>query len=99
MVYLGDREMAERARALIHRWRAEALTPEDHRRKQLLGMANILAQSRGYSARARRRLRAAAAEASADPLRAWQFVLRVRRDDGAYQFGRRPGRPSKAGLW
>jgi hypothetical protein len=98
-IYLGDGELAEKARALIRRWRAEALTPEDRRRDQLLGMADLLAASRGYAPRARRRLRAAAAEASADPREAWKFVVRVRQDDGEFRFGKRPGRPAKAGLW
>ena len=62
-------------------------------------MADVMAKSRGYSARARQRLRAAAAEASADPMEAWKFVLRVRRDDGEYRQGKRPGRPAKGGLW
>ena len=99
MIYVGGPELAEKARALIQRWRAEALTPEDRRRDQLLGMANVLAESRGYSARARGRLRAAAAEAAADPRKALEFVVRVRQDDGEFRFGKRPGRPSRAGLW
>lgn len=98
-IYIGGTELAEKARALIRRWRAEALTPEDRRRDHLLGMANVLAASRGYSARARARLRAAAAEAAADPRKALEFVVRVRQDDGEFRSGKRPGRPAKAGLW
>jgi len=98
-LYIGGAELAERARALICCWREEALTPDDRRRCQLLGMANVLAVSRGYSARARRRLRAAAAEASADPRDALRFVVGVRRDDAEFRAGKRPGRPSKSGLW
>ncbi len=98
-IYVGGTELAEKARALIRRWRAEAQTPDDRRRHHLLDMANVLAASRGYSARAHRRLRAAAAKASADPREAWQFVVRIRRDDGEFRFGNRPGRPAKAGLW
>ena len=74
-IYLGASEMAERARSLISRWRAEAMTHDDRRRQQLLEMANTLAESRGYSARAHGRLRAAAAEASADPRKALEFVV------------------------
>jgi hypothetical protein len=99
MIYIGGAELAEKARALIRRWRAEARTPEDHRRDQLLAMANMLAESRGYSARARGRLRAAAAEASADPRKALEFVVRVRQNDGEFRLGKRPGRPSKGSLW
>ena len=98
-IYVGGAELAEKARALIRRWRVEALTPEDRRRDRLLDMANVLAASRGYSARARRRLRASAAEAAADPRKALEFVVRVRQDDGEFRLGKRPGRPAKSGLW
>ncbi len=55
-IYVGGTELAEKARALIRHWRAQALTPEDHRRGHLLEMVDVLAKSRGYSARARGRL-------------------------------------------
>ena len=77
----------------------EAMTPDDHRRRRLLDMVNVLARARGYSARARRRMRAAAVEVSGDPLQAWKFVLGVRWDDSEFRRGKRPGRPAKVGLW
>jgi hypothetical protein len=89
-IYVGDAELANKARALIRRWRAEALTPDDLRRQQLLAMASFLARGR---------LRAAAAAVAADPREALEFVARMGRDDGEFQFGKRGGRPRRSGLW
>ena len=98
-IYLGDAKMADRSKKLIDEWRDEALTPQDRRKNTLLDMANVLATARGYSARARSRLRAAAEDAAQDPRKALYFTLRVRDDDAAFRFGKRPGRPSQSGLW
>ena len=97
-IYLGPEVFAERAKALIRRWRAEAVNPEDRRRRSLLGLFDIAAVGYGYSGRARHRLRAAAEETFGDAFAEWRFVLGMR-DDVEIARGKRPGRPAKSGLW
>ena len=57
-INLGDDDVADRARALIKRWRAEAVSPEDRRRQELLHLWELTASARNFSGRARKRVHA-----------------------------------------
>ena len=96
-IYLGNHVMAERARTLIAGWRAKS--DEELRRERLRGIFDQTAVARGYSQRARRRLRAAAEKAFGDPMAELGFVARLRENDADIRLGRRPGRPPTSALW
>ena len=98
-IYLGHARMAERARSLIRRWRAEAVTDEVRRRLELLGLLDLTASAKGYSRRARRRVKVSALQAFGDPLAELRLVHAVRDDERLLRSGRPPGRPAKSRLW
>ena len=96
---MGDDDIADQARALIKQWRAEAVSPEDRRRQELLRLWELTASARGFSGRARQRVRAAALNAFGD----WRAELELTHDimdDGSrLRRGKSPGRPARSGLW
>jgi hypothetical protein len=98
-IYLGPPELAEKARNLIHKWREEAIPPEERRRRELLAMLGLTAGARDYSGRARRRLKAAAKEAFGDQRAELQLVYGMRGDDKELRYGRPVGRPPQDRLW
>jgi hypothetical protein len=98
-IYLGDRPLARLAKALIQQWRDEATTPEERRRRQLLRLYDVTASARGYSKRARKRLREAAIKSLDNPTEALKFAVGLREDHPEIRYGRRPGRPARSGLW
>ena len=98
-IYVGDELLAKLAKSLIEQWRAEAITPEQIRRTQILQLVDETAKSRGYSERARLRLRKTAKRCIGDRVAALRFVVGLRQDDPDIRDGRRPGRPAKSGLW
>lgn len=89
--------MAVRAEALIARWRAKS--DEELRRDRIHSQLDVLATARGYSGRARQRLHRAADKVFGDPFAELNFFSGLRTDDARIRLGKRPGRPSKAGLW
>lgn len=99
MIYIGPEHLARRAKALIQAWRDAALTPDDHRRKQLLGSCNLVAEAGRYSGRARKRLQDAATKAAGDPIEALKLAVSLRGDVPETRRGRQPGRPARSGLW
>lgn len=95
----GEEILAEMARDLILQWRAEADTPEDRRRQELLQSYEDTGRARGYSGRALQRLRAAAERAFGDPAAELRFAYAMQTDDPAIHFGKKTGRPARSGLW
>ena len=98
-IYLGDGVFARRAEALIRSWRAEPITPEQRRRKELLHLWDLTAECRGYSARARQRLREAAKRCLGDRAAELRFAVGLGEDNPEIRYGRRPGRPARSRLW
>lgn len=96
-IYLGDIEMARRARVLIRRWRSERLTEADRRLGRVLPLLDLSASAQGFSRRARRRLKRAATEAAQDPRQLLRIV--VAHPDPHIRAGSRAGRPAKSALW
>jgi hypothetical protein len=97
---LGPKVLADKARRLIKRWRAEAVSPEDRRRQELLRLNDVTAAGHGYSRRARKRLRAAAERSFGDPVAELQLVVGLREGgDDEIRYGKPSGRPAKSGLW
>ncbi len=97
-IYLGDAAIAVRAAALIRSWREAAITPDMHRQRAELAMFDTIARWRGYSDRARQRLREAAKASFRDPVSELHFAYQ-RSDDPEIRFGKPPGRPAHSGLW
>ncbi len=98
-VYLGGESMARKAKALIQAWRDEAMSPEDRRRAKLLALYDLTARHRGYTCRARGRLRKAAVKAFGNPHEELRFASALGEDEPAIRDGRPPGRPARSGLW
>ena len=98
-IYLGPQELAKKAWKLIQCWRTEVVSPEDRRRRELLGLLGLTAGARDYSRRARRRLTTVADRAFGDPHAELQLVFGMRDDDKEIRWGKPPGRPAKSGLW
>lgn len=98
-IYLGPAPLAEMTRALIGRWRQEAISPQERRKKTLLHACGLIGSSRGYSRRARRRLRGAAVHSARDPIEALTFAVGLKYDDPLIRYGKPPGRHAKSGLW
>jgi hypothetical protein len=96
-IYLGAEPLAERARALINRWREEKITPRERIHRGALRDIDLSAAALGYSERARKRLRKSGEEAVGDTWAMVEFVFN--HPDPSVQFGHSPGRPSKSGLW
>jgi hypothetical protein len=97
-IYLGDKAIATMAQDLIGHWRKEAgaLSLDDRR---LLQCADFIGSCRGYTGRARNRLRVAALESFEDIRTKVAFTFGLGQDDPAIRDGKRPGRPAKSGLW
>ena len=98
-IYIGPEELARKARELIQHWRAEAVTPEDRRRQDLLSQMDLIASLRGYSGRARRRLKATAESILGDRRAELVLVMMLRGDNRRIRLGKPGGRPCKSGLW
>jgi len=98
-IYLGDKSLADRARALIQRWREEAATPEERRRRALLRSWDQLAAACGYSRPGRLRVRKAGQRALGDRVAELRLTHEIRNAYSPLRRGRRPGRPAKSGLW
>ena len=98
-IYLGPPELAKKAWKLIQCWRTEAVSPEDRRRRELLGLLGLAAGARDYSRRAHRRLKTAAERAFGDHHAELQLVFGMRDGDKEIRWGKSPGRPAKSGLW
>ena len=98
-IYLGPPELAKKAWKLIQCWRTEAVSPEDRRRRELLGLLGLTAGARDYSRRARRRLRTVAQRAFGDHQAELQLVFGMRDGDKEIRWGKPPGRPARSGLW
>ncbi len=98
-IYLGPQEFARKAWKLIQCWRTEAVSPEDRRRRELLGLLGLTAGARNYSRRARKRLGSAAERAFGDHRAELQLVYGMGDDDQEIRWGKPPGRPAKSGLW
>ena len=98
-IYLGPEPLAMKARALIQRWRAEAITPEMRRKRDLLQLYDLTGMAKGYSRRARQRLRNAAVKSFDDPIAGLKFTVGLKNDDGEIRNGSPPSRPAKSGLW
>ena len=92
-IYLGDPAMADKARSLIRQWRDESLSPEDRRRQELLQLWDLTAAARGFSRRARARVRAAAQEAFGDRAAELGLTYQLKDDDSGVRFGKPAGRP------
>jgi hypothetical protein len=90
---------ADQALSLIRQWRENAVTPEQRRQKELLDLVDLTAKSRGYSDRARQRLRKEARRCAGNPANELQFVISLRHGDPNLNRPSRIGRPSKGGLW
>jgi hypothetical protein len=97
MIYLGSKDLAERARALVQVWRTQAETPDDRRKRDLLRIADDTAMCGAYSGRGRRRLRAEARRVADDPANSYCFTLHARWPYSTFRGGKR-GRPSRSGL-
>jgi hypothetical protein len=97
-IYLGERALAAKADALIGQWRMEAgaLSRDD---RSLVQCVDFIGSCRGYSGRARQRLRAAARESFGHITTKVAFVFGLYHDDPAIRDGKRRGRPAKSGLW
>ena len=98
-IYLGSPGLAKKAWKLIQSWRTEVVSPEDRRRRELLGLLGLTAGARDYSRRACRRLKTAAERAFGDHHAELQIVYGLRNDDREIRWGKPPGRPAKSGLW
>ena len=96
-IYLGEETIAECARALIKQWRQQKKPPAQEMHEDTMRHLDVSAAALGFSRRARKRLRAVAENAAADPRAMVRIVFG--HPDPAVQYGRRPGRPSKSGLW
>jgi hypothetical protein len=97
-IHLGGAAMAERARELIHRWRAEAVSDDELRERDLMQLCRWLGIAGRYTGRAQRRLATKAKGVVSDPVAALAFVYSTRCDDPTVRFGKPPGRPAKSGL-
>jgi hypothetical protein len=98
-IFLGPEAIARRARVLIRKWRDATITPEERHRREAWGWLDKVARARGYSGRARKRLKAAYAACAGDRLAELRLNLRMNGADGDIRCGKRPGRPAKARLW
>ena len=98
-IYIGPEELARLAQQLIQHWRAEAVTPEDRRRQDLLSLMDLTASLRGYSGRARRRLKATAESVLGDRRAELVLVTMMRGENRRIRLGKPGGRPCKSGLW
>ena len=96
-IYIGCTALAQLARQLIHGWRAPS--PEESRRATLLRLWDRTAHDRGYSRRARQRLRASAEEVLGDRRKELRFAFSLRDDDSAIRWGKRPGPRPRGALW
>ncbi len=96
-IYLGPEPVAVLARQLIAQWRAEAVPPEKRRHRTTRQLLDCTAAATGFSKRARKRLDSAVEEAIDDPLALLRLVHEF--DTPMIRSGRKPGRPSRSGLW
>lgn len=96
-MYIGNEHLARLAKALIRKWRAETISPRQRERNHWLFLYDLTARCRGYSARARRRLRVAAVRAFDDPRAQLRLAVGLGQNDPEI-IRRRPGRPRRAGL-
>lgn len=99
-IYVGDASIATRARQLIEQWRDEAISTERRTKKLLLSYAKVQGDAAGLSKRAQRRLCDYMEGAMDNRLAFVAFALGVMPiDDPLIRYGKRRGRPPKAGLW
>jgi len=98
-VYIGSDELADRTRALIQRWRKDAVTEDQRHQDRVMADYLRMARARGYSARASRRLEKAARKSFTDPRKALRLAIQLRRDDADIRLGKPPGRPRRSALW
>jgi len=98
-IYLGSHEIARRAESLIEQWREELVTPEERHLRDLQRQCGLFASARGYSGRAKVRLRKAVESTANDPVAQLKLVVSLRDDDCQIRSGKKPGRPRRSGLW
>lgn len=98
-IYIGPAVLAKRAQTLIEKWREEAVTPEERRRRSLLRTWDETAQAFGFSHMARDRVRAAGQLALGNPAAELRLTYEIRDPTSPLRRGRPPGRPAKSQLW
>lgn len=98
-IYLGSAEHARRVKAVIARWREEALPEDERRKRDILELVKVKTTAMGCSGRASRRIRAATLAALDDPRNLIAFAFGWVPPDPAARSGRRVGRPARARLW